>query len=365
MQEELLRTAILLEPDRFTSLAKTPWAGSAIGRNYKNKCLPATQGQLIGEAWEFSCDPTLPSLVSDGKVSLITFVQNNAKAVFGEAYLKNDPNASVEILVKLLNAAQPLSLQVHPKDGDAALKPDECGKPESWLILDAEPGAGLYLGFAKKMTRDALRELLLDGDAAKKALHFVPVKRGDYFEIEPGVPHAIGPGVTLLEPQRISPSQTGKTYRMWDWGRYYDAAGKLDPMRGKPRELHLDASLRLVDPETQVGDAFVATTRRQAEIKRFAGGTVSLFPANPYYQTSYVELKSGASLPLTLAQGYGALISLRGDYEVVGKSGEKIKVQQGVPALLPFAALPATFAAQEDVELAVITPAKAAPKWGK
>ncbi len=356
-------TAVLLTPDRFTSLTKTPWAGSSIGRLYKAKCLPSAIGQLIGEAWEFSCDPSFPSMVAATDQSLIEYTQTHAQTVFGERYLSYYPHASCEILVKLLNAAQPLSMQVHPRDGDSALRADECGKPESWLILAAEPGAGLYLGFKRKMTREQLRDLLLDGDAAKAVMHFVEVKRGDYFEIEPGVPHAIGPGVTLLEPQRIQPKRSGKTYRLWDWGRYYDAQGKLDPMNGKPRELHLDAALRLVDPETQIGEAFVNQTRRQPTLHGNGDAQVRLFPENPYYQTSYIELKKGTRLRLNLRHGYAALISLQGACQVVGKTGSETLVPQGVPALIPNAALPVSFVAQDDAEFAIITPAKADPQW--
>ena len=81
---------------------------------------------------------------------------------------------------------------------------------------------GLYIGFDNAISKEKLESLLRDGDKAKATLKFVEVKAGDYFEIEPGVTHAIGPGVTLLEPQRIIKGQSGKTYRLWDWGRKYD-----------------------------------------------------------------------------------------------------------------------------------------------
>ena len=146
-------------------------------------------GSRIGEAWEFSCDPDFPSTLPGHNISLPELVQAMPEAVLspGQAH------TGVEILVKLLNAGDELSLQVHPADDDPNLSDVECGKPESWYILHAEEKAGIYLGFSKPVARDELRAMLLAGDdSARSVLQFVEVEPGDYFEIEPGVPHAIG-----------------------------------------------------------------------------------------------------------------------------------------------------------------------------
>ena len=131
--------------------------------------------------------------------------------------------------MKLIDTSTELSLQLHPGDDFSGLNPLECGKPESWLIQDAEPGAGIYLGFRESMTSEELRARLTGGlPMTREDLHFVPVHKYDYFEIEPGTPHAIGAGVTLIEPQRCLPGKMGVTYRMWDWERRYDQNGLLD-----------------------------------------------------------------------------------------------------------------------------------------
>src|SRR5690606_5724972 len=127
-------------------------------------------------------------------------------------------------------------------DGDPALGPGESGKPEAWVVLEADAGAGLYLGFREGVHRADVERCIAAGGALDALMNFVPVTAGDAFVIEAGTPHAIGRGLTLLEPQFVAPGCTGITYRYWDWNRRYDAAGALDPA-GAPRALHLARSL--------------------------------------------------------------------------------------------------------------------------
>jgi len=346
-----LRAPVPLQPNNFTPLARTPWGGSVIASHYKRDF--AAPGTIIGEAWEFSCDPTFPSRLQREPMTLLDAVARWPEAILSPALAK--AGATCEILVKLLDAAEPLSLQVHPRDGDQHLQNGECGKPESWLVLKAAPGAGIYLGFSRPVSRAALREALVHGDAAKDLLHFVTVKPGDYFEIEPGVPHAIGGGVTLLEPQRILTGQAGKTYRMWDWGRRYDREGRLDMSGGAARPLHVDESLPLVDPEHQVGESFVATLRREPRVLNLAGGiSVREFPANPYYKTALVIVPAGAELNVRIEDGYSAMLMLEGHVEA-----NQVQLGQGQSALVPAVASPLHLVAGERSEIALVAPAGA------
>ena len=357
---EWLKHPILLTSNNFTPLTRTPWGGKVIAESYKKRVHPECNGQSIGESWEFSCDPAFPSRVLATGETLLEVVGKWPEAILSRqgGSFTNDP--SCEILVKLLDAAEPLSLQVHPADNDPNLKPGECGKPESWLVLKAAEGAGIYLGFSKSISRTELRRALLDGAAAKELLHFVPVKAGDYFEIEPGVPHAIGGGVTLLEPQRILTGKAGKTFRLWDWGRRYNAKGQLDMEDGRPRELHIEESLPLVDPERQVGEAFVRTLRRQPTVKALSGGIlVREFPSGPYYKTVLCSLPPAANLTISISGGYGALLPLEG---VV--SAAELVIPQGQPALLAQVGSPFRFQAQEASELAVLAPKAASLSFG-
>lgn len=306
---------IPLAADNFTPLERTPWGGEVIGRKYKAALVPSAAGKRIGESWEFSAGPEFPQAAL-------------------AAWLK-ETGTRCELLVKLLDAREPLSLQVHPFDDDPSLKPDECGKPESWLVLDAAPGAGLYLGFAKAISRAQLKDALVRGVDAKGLLHFVPVAPGDYFDLGPGVPHAIGAGVTLLEPQRVLPGKKGVTYRMYDWGR------------GRP--LNVDECLRIVDPGRQVGEAFVETLRKRPLRK----GGLSSYPANAHYQTHVLDLPGGTT-SLLVRSPYAALVVLTGALELNGLS-----LDTGRTALLPEAAAPWTLRAPGPVTCAVVVPAGA------
>ncbi len=341
---------VLLDSHNYTSLRRTPWAGSKIASLYKDELFPNEVESRVGESWEFSCDPSFPSKTQGAEITLSSLIKTDPQKFLGSS----SDQGFCEILVKLLNASSPLSVQVHPEDGDEALAVDECGKPESWLVLDADPGCGLYLGFSKPLSRDELGSAFSSGADVSDLLHFVPVKPGDYFEISPGVPHAIGPGVCLLEPQRILFGKSGKTYRMWDWGRKYNEDGELDLANGQGRELHLDAALKLVDPTNQVGEEFVAETRREPVVNCLSSEvTVSSFPSNPYYQTHVFEIAKGGCLKLSVKGGYGAFTCLKG-----GLSDQnELRYPKGQSAFFPAECFPLELRATEDSFASLVIPA--------
>ncbi len=226
---------LLLRADNFTPPSRTPWGGRRIVDDLKRELGLRVAG-AVGEAWELSVEPDFPSRLEAGP-SLDEVLREEPSLLGDEAKL-----GSTALLVKLVDAADDLSVQIHPDDADPALEDDESGKPEAWYIVDAEPGAGLYLGFREGVSREDVEEAI-DGEGRVDALMcFVPVERGDVFAIDPGTPHAVGRGVLLLEPQRVAPGKRGITYRYWDWNRRYDADGRRDP-NGKPRALHRERAL--------------------------------------------------------------------------------------------------------------------------
>ena len=139
----------------------------------------------------------------------------------GEIWFEPPPELP-QILVKYLFTSEKLSVQVHPDEAHAPA--GERGKEECWLVLDAEPGAVLGIGFKEDMDREAIRAAALDG-SIEGALEWHPVEPGDFFYLPAGTVHAVGPGLTLVEIQQNSDI----TYRLFDYGR--------------PRELHLDDAL--------------------------------------------------------------------------------------------------------------------------
>lgn len=351
IEKDFFLGPILLKPDNFTPLKRTPWAGKSIGLNFKDRLVPKAKGQAIGESWEFSCDESFPSRVIGLDVSLKEISETYKEEIFSSSFKK----PKIEILVKLLNADSPLSFQVHPEDNDPYLAEDECGKPESWLVLDAKPGAGLYLGFKKQISRDDFKELLLSDVDVKEYMNFVPVKKGDFFDLSPKTAHAIGAGVVLLEPQRVLSSKKGKTYRLWDWGRRYDPNGQLDMQNGKARELHIEESMRIINPLEQYGEDFLASLKFEGKETGLSnGGVVTAYPANSYYQVYTLKLSKNSKVKCSLDTGYAMAMVLSGDLQ-----GATQRITKGQSMLLPYSAMPLELESfQEDSFVAFVVPAE-------
>lgn len=188
-----------------------PWGGSFISQHYR---LPPKK---FGEAWLLS---TLP----DGE------------STQGTQKLSEYLGHALPYLIKVIDAQEPLSIQVHPDDKWALELEESRGKTECWLILDARPGAGVYLGLRPGVTEAQLRASLETNSRVDELMEFYPVRRGDFVTVEAGTIHAIGAGVTLLEVQQAS----GITYRIWDWGR-------------TDRELHIEKGLRVANFQARPG----------------------------------------------------------------------------------------------------------------
>jgi mannose-6-phosphate isomerase len=206
------------------------WGGRtlehALGRG-----LPA--GKAIGESWEIVDRPEAQSVVSSGPqrgADLHTLWSQHRKAVFGE-----DVHASgrFPLLVKILDAREALSVQVHPS-GEEAGEPLGEPKNEWWYILEADPDACIYAGFTRALTR-AEFEAAVAGGNLESLLHRIPVKAGDSIYVPGGRCHAIGAGCLIAEVQQNSDT----TFRVFDWNR-------TGP-DGLPRALHLTESLACMD----------------------------------------------------------------------------------------------------------------------
>jgi mannose-6-phosphate isomerase class I len=233
----------LLRADNFTPMARTPWGGTRIASHYKREYLGAAAPGVVGESWEVSIEPDFPALLSDG-TPLSAYITADPSAVLGREHVRG--RSGTALLVKLLDTAQPLSVQIHPSDDYTGLLPGECGKPESWYVVEREQGAGLYLGFHPGVEEYDVREALEGGHSLEPLMRFFPVEPGDFFVIDAGMPHAIGAGITLIEPQHVLPGKRGVTYRYWDWNRRYDATG-LPSSQGAPRPLHMEDALAVTD----------------------------------------------------------------------------------------------------------------------
>jgi mannose-6-phosphate isomerase len=251
-----------LRPDNFTPPSRTPWGGTRLMRHYKAALglQSIDPSEPVGEAWELSTSDEFHSLTETGEL-LGDMLARDPRAWLGDEALLGQRSTS--LLVKWIDAGDDLSLQIHPEDDYAGLGPDEGGKLEAWYIVAHEPGAGLYLGFQPEVRPEEIRELLASDADLSARMSFMPVQRGDFVVLEPGTPHAIGRGVTLLEPQVVRPPRRGVTYRYWDWRRRYDARGRPDP-QGAPRALHTRDALAVTRWERAVDPLWLASRVRRA-----------------------------------------------------------------------------------------------------
>jgi mannose-6-phosphate isomerase len=205
------------------------WGGRRLEAEFGKKLPPQ---RPIGESWEIVDRPEAQSIVREGLLRGKTlhelWTQYRAE-IFGEA-----PDSSrFPLLLKLLDAHDKLSLQVHPPEKLADRLGGE-SKTEFWYVAAADPGAELYLGFRESITRDQFEKALLDGTAADH-VHTVRVKTGDAAFLPAGRLHALGAGNLLIEVQQNSDT----TYRVFDWNRVDD--------KGKRRQLHIDQALQCID----------------------------------------------------------------------------------------------------------------------
>jgi len=197
------------------------------------KAIP--HGSLIGELWEIVDREDAQSIVHSGPFrgkALHELWASYRAEVFGEAYAAHR-SARFPLLIKLLDARERLSVQVHPPQHLAATLGGE-PKTEVWYFLDALPGARIYAGLKKGVTREEFECVLRTGEV-ERTLHEIPVTTGESIFIPSGRLHAIGEGNVIVEVQQNSDT----TYRVFDWNRM-----GLD---GKPRDLHIPESLASID----------------------------------------------------------------------------------------------------------------------
>jgi mannose-6-phosphate isomerase len=204
------------------------WGGQRIGSLFQ-RTLPAG---AIGESWELVDREDAQSVVAGGPLkgySLEELWAKHRAQVFGEGYWQ----PRFPLLVKILDASQPLSIQVHPPSHQAAKLGGE-PKTEFWYFVDVEPGAGIYIGLKRGTCREDFAVALKKGSVAE-LVHWHPTRPDSFILLPSGRLHAIDAGNVIFEIQQNSDT----TYRVFDWNRL-----GLD---GKPRKLHVPESLQSID----------------------------------------------------------------------------------------------------------------------
>lgn len=313
---KFINQPLIPRANNFTPRERTPWGGTKITNIYK-KWLNLPENQIIGESWEISGHPSFPNRFSwqlDAKsieLTLPEFLALFPQEILGKQIAEKFNNR-MPLLLKLLDTAENLSVQVHPNDDYHRLKPGEMGKTEAWYIVAAEPGCGLYLGLRPNVTAEALRAAIPRRDDISQFMNFVPVQPGDVYFIPAGTIHAIGKGITLIEPQQTSET----TYRFWDWNRLYDETGKPSSV-GKPRALHIEDSFAVTNFSAIRGDAFVASIKSRPKLVFEDGGNENrLLLETPHFAIEKITLKNAKPFMTLKDDFFQTLTVIRGSIQL-------------------------------------------------
>ena len=262
----------------------------------------------IGEDWAISAHPHGVSVIENGPYKGQTLDQlwTQHKELFG-----NPTEEVFPLLIKILDAEDDLSVQVHPDDAYGLKHEGELGKTECWYIIDAAPGAEIIYGHHAQ-TREELAAMINEG-RWDELLTRVPVKKGDFFYVPSGTIHAIGKGIMILETQQSSDT----TYRVYDYDRKDDS--------GNPRELHIQQS---VDVTTVPAKAPALTIQ---EVRKGNSAVVTYVKTdffNVYEWQVKGRLSFSKQAPYTLAtviDGFGQLVV----------NGETYELKMGTSFILP------------------------------
>ena len=235
------------------------WGGTRLRDDFGKDC----DYDKVAESWELSCHKDGASVVANGEhagKTLAQYIETEGKAVLGKNCERFE---QFPILIKLIDAKDNLSVQVHPNNEYAQRVEGEYGKTEMWYIVDCDEGAELLYGFKKEVSKDEFASRIKD-NTLLEITQSVPVKKGDVFFIEAGTLHAIGKGILIAEIQQNS----NTTYRIYDYGRV--------GADGKPRELHIDKAVEVTDlcpsktyPVTEAFEASGAVKRLLSKCEYF------------------------------------------------------------------------------------------------
>jgi mannose-6-phosphate isomerase len=301
-----------LYPFKFeTALKEKIWGGTALVSRYNKK----SSGSLkIGESWELSSVSDNQSVISNG------FLAGNNIEELIEVYMGDITGDMVyekfgnefPLLIKLIEAREDLSIQVHPGNDLARERHSAYGKTEMWYILESEKGAKIYTGFREGITKELYEDALRKG-TLPDLLNVESAEPGDVFFTPAGTVHAIGAGTVLAEIQQTSDI----TYRIFDWNR--KNSGKEE------RELHIDLALDAID--------FSATgpkkIKKEPELNSFENLVTCEF-----FSTNILHFNKPLHKEYFLNDSFVVYICIEGEFRILWDESSE-KMSKGETCLLP------------------------------
>lgn len=280
------------------------WGGTLLRDDFGKQ----SDFERIAESWELSCHKDGENIITNGKYAKTTlseYIKNNPKAM-GLAYNRFE---DFPILIKLIDAHDRLSVQVHPNNEYALRNEQEYGKTEMWYIVDCDEGAELLYGFKHEISREEFSRRIAE-NSLLDVVRSVPVKKGDVFFIEAGTLHAIGKGILIAEIQQNS----NTTYRIYDYGRL--------GTDGNPRPLHIEKAVEVTN----------LTPAPPQKIYPEEDGSRLLAKCD-YFTVSITKCEETVSF-YSSDDSFTHILVLEGDAELCSDFG-KVSISKGTSVLIP------------------------------
>lgn len=284
------------------------WGGTRLRDDFGKEC----DYDKVAESWELSCHKDGASVVENGEyagLTLAEYIEKAGRSVLGTDCEKFD---NFPILIKLIDAKDNLSVQVHPDNEYARRVEGEYGKTEMWYVVDCDPGATLLYGFKHEISKEEFAARIAD-NTLLEVTNAVPVKKGDVFFIEAGTLHAIGKGILIAEIQQNS----NTTYRIYDYGRVGND--------GKPRELH-------VEKAKDVTNLCPAKQYPETPVEEKDGYKIKLLSSCEYFTTYRVDVETKAVLEAD-EKSFNSVLMLEGEAEII--ANDIVKAKKGDSIFIP------------------------------
>ncbi|MFO1460563.1 MAG: type I phosphomannose isomerase catalytic subunit [Verrucomicrobiota bacterium] len=309
------------------------WGGRRLSGLF-GKTLPGTNP--IGESWEITDRPEGVSVIRNGPWAgrtLRWLLENHGSEVLGRPV---SPGERFPWLIKILDARDDLSLQVHPPAHRAEAL---CGEPktEMWYFAAADPGAKIYVGLKPGVTRGEFEQRVADGTVAG-CFHVETPSRGDAMFVPSGRVHALGGGSVVFEIQQNSDT----TYRVFDWNR--------KGLDGKPRELHLEPSMASIDFDDVSPGLIQSQWSDDGDVRRRS------LVAHELFQIDEWKFDHAASVPDGRPPGTPSVIAVVEGGLRLPSGGEVLELGAGGFVLIPAVAESMIFDAQPGTTLLRVLP---------
>ena len=286
------------------------WGGTRLKTEYKYE----TDKDIAAEAWVLSCHKDGADTVINGDLAGKTL--SEVIELWGDKAIgkKAAEFPYFPLLIKLIDAKDRLSVQVHPDDEYALKNEGEFGKTEMWYVVDCDEGAELIYGFNREVSKEEFERRIKD-NTLPEICNYVPVHKGDVFFISAGTLHAIGAGILIAEVQQNS----NTTYRVSDYGRL--------GVDGKPRPLHIEKALEVTsrtEPTVPYGNVGEIMQEKYGTIRKLA--SCNLFTAE--------LLSLGGETELSLSDSFISLLVLDGELNIAWDGGS-ISAKKGGSIFIP------------------------------